>query len=108
MCWLRHIIMLTCQNVRPHLIRNGQKTTDLYKKAVTIETLFMDLAHGVAVFLLFPEVQKCYIFWHCARLFVYLCIYFISRSPEILCFQALCTCHNDRLEDSSAETRTVY
>ncbi len=24
-------------------------------------------------------------------LFVYLCIYFISRSPELLCFQALCT-----------------
>ncbi len=42
-------------------------------------------------FLLFPEVQKCYVFWHWARLFVYLCISFISRSPEMLCFQALCT-----------------
>ncbi len=34
--------------------------------------------------------QKCYIFRHCARLFVYLCIHFISRSPEMLYFQALC------------------
>ncbi len=30
------------------------------------------------------------------RFEVYLCIYFISRSPEILCFQALCTLQ-DRL-----------
>ncbi len=44
----------------------------------------------IYVFILFPEVQKCYVFWHCARLFVYLCIYFISRSPEMLCFLALC------------------
>ncbi len=44
----------------------------------------------IYVFLLFPEVQKCYVFRHCARLFVYLCISIISRSPEILCFQALC------------------
>ncbi len=44
----------------------------------------------IYVFLLFPEVQKCYVFWHCARLFVYLCIYIISRSPEMLRFQALC------------------
>ncbi len=44
----------------------------------------------IYVFLLFPEVQKCYVFWHCARLFVYLCISIISRSPEMLCFQALC------------------
>ncbi len=44
----------------------------------------------IYVFLLFPEVQKCYVFRHCARLFVYLCIYIISRSPEMLCFQALC------------------
>ncbi len=36
-------------------------------------------------------IQKCYVFWHCARLFVYSCIYFISRSPGMLCFQALCT-----------------
>ncbi len=35
----------------------------------------------IYVFLLFPEVQKCYVFRHCVRLFVYLCIYFISRSP---------------------------
>ncbi len=44
----------------------------------------------IYVFLLFPEVQKCYVFRHCARLFVYLCISIISRSPEMLCFQALC------------------
>ncbi len=44
----------------------------------------------IYVFLLFPEVQKCYVFRHCARLFVYLCIYIISRSPEMLCFQGLC------------------
>ncbi len=44
----------------------------------------------IYVFLLFPEVQKCYVFGHCARLFVYLCIYFISRSPKMLCFLALC------------------
>ncbi len=44
----------------------------------------------VYVFLLFPEVQKCYVFRHCVRLFVYLCISIISRSPEMLCFQALC------------------
>ncbi len=43
----------------------------------------------IYVFILFPEVQKCYDSWHCARLFVYLCISFISRSPEILCFWAL-------------------
>ncbi len=43
----------------------------------------------IYVFILFPEVQKCYVFWHWARLFVYLCIYFISRSPEMLCFLAL-------------------
>ncbi len=31
----------------------------------------------IYVFLLFPEVQKCYVFRHCARLFVYLfyCIF---------------------------------
>ncbi len=68
----------------------------------------------IYVFLLLPEVQKfCFlalcqiiclcmylfyfqksrnfVFWHCARLFVYLCIYFIFRSPEMLCFLALCT-----------------
>ncbi len=63
----------------------------------------------IYVFLLLTEVQKCYVFWHCARLFVYvfilfpemlcflalcqiicLCISIISRSPEMLCFQALC------------------
>ncbi len=44
----------------------------------------------IYVFLLFPEVQKCYVFRHCARLFVYLCISIISRSSEMLCFQALC------------------
>ncbi len=44
----------------------------------------------IYVFLLFPEVQKCYVFRHCARLFVYLCISIISRCPEMLCFQALC------------------
>ncbi len=38
----------------------------------------------IYVFLLFPEVQKCYVFWHCVRLFVYLCISIISRSPEML------------------------
>ncbi len=43
----------------------------------------------IYVFLLFPEVQKCYVFRHCARLLVYLCISIISRSPEMLCFQAL-------------------
>ncbi len=40
----------------------------------------------IYVFLLFPEVQKCYIFRHCVRLFVNLCISIISRSPEMLCF----------------------
>ncbi len=44
----------------------------------------------IYVFILFPEVQKCYVFWHCARWFVYLCISIISRSPEMLCFLALC------------------
>ncbi len=38
----------------------------------------------IYVFLLFPEVQKCYVFRHCARLLVYLCISIISRSPEML------------------------
>ncbi len=78
---------LTGRNIRPHLFRNGEKSTNLYQKAV--ETLFMDFAHCVAVkfiyaFQLFPEVQKCYVFWHCTRLFVYLCISFISRSPITL------------------------
>ncbi len=44
----------------------------------------------IYAFILFPEIQKCYVFRHCARLFVYLCISIISRSPEMLCFQALC------------------
>ncbi len=44
----------------------------------------------IYVFLLFPEVQECYVFRHCVRLFVYICISIISRSPEMLCFQALC------------------
>ncbi len=44
----------------------------------------------IYVFLLFPEVQAFYVFRHCARLLVYLCISIISRSPEMLCFQALC------------------
>ncbi len=44
----------------------------------------------ICVFLLFPEVQKCHVFRHCVRLFVYLCISIISRSPEMSCFQALC------------------
>ncbi len=44
-----------------------------------------------SVFLLFSEAQQCYVFRHCARLFVYLCISIISRSTEMLCFQALCT-----------------
>ncbi len=53
----------------PHLIRNGQKSTNLYQNAV--EALFMDFAHCVTgkcicVFLIFPEVQKCYVFRHCA------------------------------------------
>ncbi len=34
----------------------------------------------IYVFLLFPEVQKCYVFRHCVRLFVYLCISIIFRS----------------------------
>ncbi len=34
--------------------------------------------------------SRTVVFWHCARLFVYLCIYFISRSPQMLCFLALC------------------
>ncbi len=55
------------------------------------------------VFLYFTEVQKCYVFRHCAGLFVYLCIsrkvifsgtvpdyLFIYVFPEMLCFQALC------------------
>ncbi len=41
----------------------------------------------IYVFLLFSEVQKDYVFRHCARLFVYLCISIISRSPERLCFR---------------------
>ncbi len=44
----------------------------------------------IYVFLLFPEVQKCYVFRHCVRLLVYLCISIISRSPEMSCIQALC------------------
>ncbi len=44
----------------------------------------------IYVFLLFPEVQKFYVFGHCAILFVYLCISIISRSPEMLCFLAPC------------------
>ncbi len=87
-------IVSTCRNVRPHLIWNGQMSTNLYQKAV--ETLFMDFAHCVYlwnvylfifrihclfmyVFLLFPEVQKLYVFWHCARLFVYVFLLF----PEV-------------------------
>ncbi len=38
----------------------------------------------IYVFLLFPGVKKCYVFRHCVRLFVYLCISIISRSPEML------------------------
>ncbi len=54
--------------------------------------LFIFRTHYLFIyeFLLFPEVQKCIVFWHCARLFVYLFISFVSRSPEMLCFQALC------------------
>ncbi len=51
----------------------------------------MDFAHCVAVkciyvFLLFPEVQKCYVFRHCARLFVYLCIYlfYFQKSRNVM------------------------
>ncbi len=42
------------------------------------------------LFMYFYYFQKSrnFVFRHCARLFVYLCI---SRSPEMLCFQALCT-----------------
>ncbi len=52
--------------------------------------MFLGTVSDYYVFLLFPEVQKCNVFRHCARLFVYLCISIISRSPEMLCFQALC------------------
>ncbi len=119
-----------CRNLRPHLIR-----TKVHK---FISESRRDTFHGfctlcvsvkcIYVFLLFPEMlcflalcqiiclfmylyyfQKCYVFWHCARLFVYLCIYIISRNvmfsgtvpdylfiyvfilfPEMLCFLALC------------------
>ncbi len=94
-----YFITLTCRDVRPNLIWKGQKSTNLYQKA--IETLFMDFAHCVYlwnvylfifhihylfiyVFLLFTKVQKCYIFWHCARLFVYLCISFIPKSRNVI------------------------
>ncbi len=37
----------------------------------------------IYVFILLPEVQKCYVFWHCARLFVYL---FIVLSEVQKCY----------------------
>ncbi len=40
----------------------------------------------IYVFLLFPGVQKCYVFWHCARLFVYLCISIIFRKSRNVTF----------------------
>ncbi len=57
-----------------------QKSRDVMFLGTVPDYLF------IYVFLLFPEVQKCYVFWHCVRLFVYLCISIISRSPEMLCF----------------------
>ncbi len=43
------------------------------------------------LFMYFYYFQKSrnVVFRHCVRLFVYLCISIISRSPEMLCFQAL-------------------
>ncbi len=60
---------------------------------VSMKCVFIYFSHSlfVYVFILCPEAQKCYVFWHGVRLFVYLCISIISRSPEMLCFQALCT-----------------
>ncbi len=61
-----------------------QKSRDVMFSGTVPDYLF------IYVFLLFPEVQRCYVFRHCARLFIYLCISIISRSPEMLCFQSLC------------------
>ncbi len=70
---------------------------------------FQALCQIICVFMYLYYFQKCYVFRHCARLFVYLCIYIISRNvmfsgtvpdylciyvfilfPEMLCFLALC------------------
>ncbi len=61
-----------------------QKSRNVMFSGIVPDYLF------IYVFILFPEVQKCYVFWHCVRLLVYLCISIISRSPEMSCFQALC------------------
>ncbi len=120
-CWLRHIT-LTSWNIRPHLIRNGQRA-QIYIKS---STLFMDFAHCVYlwnvylfifrihylfifVFLLFPEVQKCYVFWHCAILFVYLCISFIPEVQKCYVFRHCVYCKkgSSHITMSLANTNTV-
>ncbi len=36
-------------------------------------------------FFLFPEVQKCYVFRHCARLFFYLCVsFYFQKSRNVM------------------------
>ncbi len=105
-CWLCHIRTLTCLHVLVTSFQNVnvppcvqalcqiiclfmyfyylQKSRNVMFSGTVSDYLF------IYVFLLFPEVLKCYVFWHCVRLFVYLCISIISRSPEMLCFQTLC------------------
>ncbi len=55
-------------------------STNLYQNAV--ETLFMDFAHCVYLWNVYLFIFRIH--------YVYLCISIISRSPEMLCFQALC------------------
>ncbi len=58
----------------------------------------------IYVFLLFPEVQECYVFRHCVRLFVYICISIISRSPGMLCFWHCALCKTGSSQWSVFET----
>ncbi len=74
MCWLHHIIMLYYHYV------NMQKRQTSFNPEWTKEHKFIskssrDAFHG------FCTLCRCK---------VYLCIYIFSRSPEMLCFLALC------------------
>ncbi len=80
---------------KPQSLFNSEWTKEHTFISKSCRDAFHGFAHCVAVkciyvFLLFPEVQIFYVFRHCARLFFYLCVSLISRSPEMLCFQALC------------------
>ncbi len=63
-----------------------------FAQCVSVKYVFIYFSHSLFVYLCIYFISRspeCYVFGHCVRLFVYLCIYFISRSPEMLCFLAL-------------------